>query len=244
MEPTINSGKARIKLTGTGGEGFYVEVTPLTLATRQALIRKALALYPDPDPAAFVQSRAALGLPPAFGDDAGDDLPGEENPAYREALAEVERLRGQWLTDTAVDICVTSDHRDAYVKLYAEQVAKLHEHGLSDHLLPWPDVLQNFLCGYSPKGDVSEWNILFATVNAQMPLQEGDIIEGMRYFRLDLQRYLLRGLVNPARPRSAKEDGADTPEPANGRDGGGAGVGLPDGNDREPEPELVGGLAG
>lgn len=196
-------GKVKITLTGTGG-GLTVYVKPLTMTVARALSDKAAQAYPYPDEKLYQRTRSELAdAMPSI--DGSDTLSAKDNPAYLQACAEIDKTRALWLTDAAVDVCVTCDAKDVLIAAYASELAAMRTLGVTTRLLPWADTLYHFLCAVS-QGGISEWAILIETINGNMPLTEGETQDGMIFFRLDLQRYIRQRIA--ANTRSPRIEGA------------------------------------
>jgi hypothetical protein len=203
--------KVLVRVSGAGGEGLELTVTPLSQALRRRLIELAIEQYPDPDATKYQKSRTELGLPPAFGDEP-DVLRGEDTAEYRAAAAAIQASRQQLVTDAAFDVCVQHPDKERLLKAYQAERAALRANGISTHVRDWAETLRYFLC------TEAEWAAIIQIIAGQAPLTEEEVRDGMTFFRLDVSEYVRRAVAAFQGASSSTKDEPDTQQSADGRD--------------------------
>lgn len=188
--------------------GVILHITPLSPITQKAIQQKSEVVYPDPDPSPFVQPVDNAAPDADVQQQLQLDI-ARRSDEYLMLRQEVEEQRNIWrqmaVLDYALEYPGFRSH-DEIIEKFRHELARLRQIAV----LPdddWETVLNHFILagvhvvGYRNDGTAlvesdREWVLRCIYQNA--PLDEGDVIEGIRFFRVDVSRSAARKLVRGA----------------------------------------------
>jgi hypothetical protein len=164
-----------------GGRTVYV--TPLSAFAARAINQKGLELFPDPDPAPY-----EVPLPDAVIE--GEMQPATNDPRYVELRKEVQTKRNMYMHAAILSMTqILGVTREELIATYKDTLEQLRQ--FSD--LPEDDYVAALRTFVLKPHDYSQ--IVLAAVN-RMPLAQEEIRDGMRIFRLNVQRRTAPGPDN------------------------------------------------
>lgn len=183
----------------TAESGYVFDVARLTLYGQQEYKAQANEAYPMPD-AALYEVEIEDPLTPGGKYDATD------NPEYVQKVLEVAIRRNFYYQMLLIEHCITSPLRDDLIAQYADLLKRQSPVRVatgkgSPPLLmelptPWTKVLYYFLA------EPDEINRMAELIQGKLPLSEGEVLNGFRYFRrLELQRLDSAGSATGKTPR-------------------------------------------
>lgn len=160
--------------------GVIVHVTPLSPFTIAGVRERAEQELPYPDPKPY-EAEIENAADPSI------KLPASDNPAYKALCAPIDEDRKAWRLQAYIDVsCAFPDFAslDALIGHFRprlEALRKVTVMGEDD----WLNVLNH--CVFSGSNDrLTVINI--ALQNETIPLTPGEVVEGIRFFRLALQK--------------------------------------------------------
>jgi hypothetical protein len=185
--------------------GVTLQVTPLTLAARQAIARAVERQWPLPDPAAYERPSEIT----AFGDDQPAMIPASQHPDYIRAVEQIEARRARALQSSVLVVAVTHPQRDWLIQQHRGTVSAVRAIDETVYEDDWAATLQLVIA--------SEVEMLqiYGVINRQLPLTEGEVREGVTYFRLALRADELRAVdreQGARRAARAQSRGAQRPD--------------------------------
>ena len=214
--------------------GVVIQITPLSILSLRAIHLRAEREFPYPDKTEYQIESAVM---------ASGFLPAEENPAYIEACQAIDRQRNDWSVAHILDVACSYPQyptREALVAAFRPQLEKLRRVAdLGD------DDYENTLdhCVFTGRHD-KQMVIWAAEQNEGLMLTAPEVVEGIRYFRLELSEQARRRLAGQT--RRAEIDHQPGVEPAaRGIRGLRTVRNRPDGGDPDPSArvaESAGGL--
>jgi hypothetical protein len=167
--------------------GLTFQLTPLTLLGQQHFKDLARKAHPDPDPEPYEKPEINGFLP-------DQKTAATDDPEYRRLVVEASIKRDFAYQVLVLENCVSCDGKQALIDVYTATnangmavwlgVPKEHGDNLSfDIPTPWAQLLYMSLCSQA------EINEMLLLIQGRLPLEEGEILQGFRYFRrLALQR--------------------------------------------------------
>lgn len=177
MSDELNTGRPSVIVYETVS-GVMVHITPLSIFTVQSIRDRAEKEfpYPDPDPYRMPLENAA---------DPSIKLPAEDNPEYKAVCKPIDQERVDWRVLMTLELACAFpafESREAMLAHYRPQLEKLRKATLMDGD-EWQNVL-NF-CVFTGRGDKQVVYSL-ATQDAAIPLTPAEVVEGVRFFRVDV----------------------------------------------------------
>lgn len=188
--------------------GVTAYVTPLTTVIKRVLMVAADQAHPTPDPKPY---EVTLHADEALVKD--QKIEAEANPEYLRLVKEALQRRQQHYMGLVLDTAVTLDDQDAVLTAYADHIPKLAAamkgQPIENAMVsPLVSVLIGVLA------EESEVGLLMSLAQRALPLDAGEIADGLAYFRpMDLRRHVLRR-VNQAQGASSPSE--DEPEASAG----------------------------
>lgn len=183
----------------TLSSGVTVFVQPLSPFTQRQIATQAQSAFPLPDPKDYEKP-----VPAEIATIPGQMIDGRESPEWQALAKEQSNRQDEFATEMTVQMVVTLDDQDdtimeaaqAHLKrlLAAGLIEAIDEYALIRHY-----VIQNGM-------DIA---MITRAAGGGLPLREEEIRDGMRIFRLHLQRH---GLAPSAAPALAP-DLSETLEP-------------------------------
>lgn len=157
--------------------GETAKVSPLSFYAQQDILARLNEQYPLPDPEAYKLPNPEEDPIPGM-----EFLPANENPAYVEAgiAANKQRLKG--FREALIDLCVEFEaSREDMISRHARAIARLRKYA---------DIPQDEWYAtlyYAVLTSAIEIQMLVNAAQQQLPLTEGETLEGVRIFRPALQ---------------------------------------------------------
>lgn len=192
--------------------GAVVGVTPLPPILRTSIALEIAKKYPEVDKAAY-----ALPDPNAFLD--GGTLPAENNPAYKQAVDARTREtntafnRAVMLATVRVPECIDEDGgvtkwktREAVVAEWTDEIEQ-YRYATGDNETDAYLLALNF--GYVTDLTQDQTSILLAA-GSKLPLTQEEVINGVKFFRHNVQRRTAGKLPDDAQPSSVSGAGGGT----------------------------------
>lgn len=176
MSDEISTGRPAIIVYETLS-GVMVHVTPLSIFTIQAIRDKAEQEfpYPDPDPYRLPLENAVEGV----------TLPAQENPEYQALCKPIDDARNGWKAETYIEMACTYpqfESREAMIAHFKPRLDQLRKVAVIDEN-DWQNVLNH--CVFTGKPD-KQAVVYLALQDAAIPLTPAEVVEGVRFFRVDL----------------------------------------------------------
>lgn len=167
--------------------GVIVHITPLSIFTIKAISSKAENEFPYPEAVNYE-------LPLENAADPSIKLPAKENPAYRELCAEIDNQRYAWRNKAVLELACNYPAYADRASMIAEFRPRLEE------LRPflemsgddWQEVLQH--CVFTGKQD-RQAVLLLAAQADDIPLTQAEVVDGIKFFRIDLPRKTARRMA-------------------------------------------------
>lgn len=176
MSDDMNTGRPAIIVYETLS-GVIVHVTPLSIFTIQAIRDRAEQEFPYPDPADY-----RLPLENAV---EGVTLPASENPEYQALCKPIDDQRQNWKVQAYIDMSCTFpafESRAEMIERFKPRLEQLRKVSLmSDD--DWQNVLNH--CVLTGRPD-KQALVSLALQDAAIPLTPAEVVEGVRFFRVDL----------------------------------------------------------
>lgn len=179
MSDEINTGRPAIMVYETAS-GVIVHVTPLSIFAIQAIRDKAEEEFPYPDPEPY-------RMPLEYAADPSIKTPAEDNPEYQALCAAVDVQRNNWKVNTYIEVGCTFpmfESREALIAHFKPRLEQLRQVSVMDGD-DWQNVL-NF-CVFTGRPD-KQMVVSLAVQDAAIPLTPAEVVEGVRFFRVDLSR--------------------------------------------------------
>lgn len=166
--------------------GVITHVTPLSIYTIQALKVRAADEFPYPDKAAYevASELTASGV-----------IPAEENPAYKEACAEIDLKRSQWRIRQTIELACQYpgfSSKEALLAHFRPTLETIRKFITFSHDDDWQNVLEH--CIFTGRDDFSTVFSL-AGQDERIPLTGGEVIDGIRLYFLDVSKQAIRKLA-------------------------------------------------
>lgn len=183
----------------TLSSGVTVFVQPLSPFTQRQIAAQAQQAFPLPEPKDYERP-----VPPEIATIPGQMIDGRENPDWQRIAKEQSDRQDEFATEMALQMTVTLDDADGTIKAAAlPYLERLQTAGIietvDEYTLLRHYVIQNGM-------DIA---LLTRAAGGGLPLREEEIRDGMRIFRLHLQRH---GLA-PSSAGAAAPDLSETLEP-------------------------------
>jgi len=206
MSDTLEAGRPVIVRYETAS-GVIVHITPLSPFTIAAIRERAEQEhpYPDPEPYRMALQNAA---------DPSIKEPAENNPEYQALCKPIVEARYAWRLQAYIDIsCAYPDFANADVMIahFRPRLEALRKVTVMDDD-DWLNVLNHCVfTGSSDRQDV----INLAIQNETIPLTPAEVVEGIRFFRVEVQGEAARRLAGQ-QPRRAEVKGQNGEQPTRG----------------------------
>jgi len=160
--------------------GVIVHIAPLSAFTIQALRQHAEELFPYPDPAPYE-------LPIENAADPSIKLSAGDNPAYQALCAPIDVERTRWIVATSIDLACNYPafadqvHMLAHFRPQLEKLRAIVSLGEDE----WQAVLKH--CVFT---GLKDRQTVFDLImqSQKIPLTPGEVVEGIRFFRLAIQK--------------------------------------------------------
>lgn len=160
--------------------GMIVHVTPPSAFTIKAIKLRAEELFPYPDPAPY-ETPIENAVDPSIKQSAWD------NPAYQALCVPIDAERTRWIVATAIDLACSypafpdQNHMLAHFRPQLEKIKAVVPLDEDE----WQAVLKHCVfTGFKDRQTVFDLTIQ----SQQIPLTPGEVVEGMRFFRLEIQK--------------------------------------------------------
>lgn len=160
--------------------GVVVHTTPLSAFTVQAVKARAEELFPYPDPEPYRMTLENVADPSIKG-------PAKDNPEYQALCQPIDAERIKWIASTCIDLaCNYPAFPDQahMLAFFRPQLEKLKTAvSLDDD--EWQAVLKH--CVFTGRKD--RQTVFDLAIQSQgIPLTPGEVVEGIRFFRLEIQK--------------------------------------------------------
>lgn len=179
VAPPVNDTGGRKVVEFVLDSGELVWVSPLSPYTHIAIQNKWEEVYPYPDPTPYervLDDTVAL-LP-------GTVVPAIENPDYKKLVTEVENKRREGiLLDIMLICCEFPDGQEAVIDRHEYQLGQLQRMHIPLPSDAWEATLLHGVLA----SEHDRLNILQAA-RSMLKLTEGEVADGMRVFRPEIQR--------------------------------------------------------
>lgn len=177
MSDEIRVGRPTIIVQETAS-GVIIHNTPLSVFTIQSIRERAEQEFPYPDLEPYRMTLENVADPSI-------KAPAEDNPEYQALCKPIDAERIAWRVRAYIDIGCTFpafESRDAMIAHFRprlEQLRKVSKMGEDD----WQNVLD--FCVFTGKKD-KQIAISVVTQDEAIPLTPAEVVEGIRYFRLQI----------------------------------------------------------
>lgn len=177
--------------------GVTLSVKPLSPFLFQQLRDLSLQKFPDPDKEAY-ELPYPKELEPAI---PGSKIPAEDNPDYRALVDKQSNKRAQFVSRTVITLACEPHEstRGEVISQFANELDVLRE-----TIELSADVWENTLL-YCVITSVKEQADLTLIAESRLPLTPGEVVNGVKFFRLVLSGQGTNGVVRTAPSVQRKE---------------------------------------
>lgn len=180
--------------------GVMIHVTPLSVFTINAIHERSADEYPYPDPKPYEK-------PLENAADRSIKAPAMDDPEYKALCKAVDEERMAWRVRVSIDLACeypAFDSREAMMAYFRPKLEKIRlAAALPDD--EWQAVLMH--CVFTGRHD-RQTVINIATQDERLPLTPAEVVEGIRFFRLELQGPARRRL-DRQQPSGVKAESAN-----------------------------------
>lgn len=156
-------------------KGLKLIISPVNGYAQRMLLRRAEELYPDPDRTPYEVVMEDALVP-------GTKLKAEDSLEWRELKFKALKKRQSCYIGLLLDTCITVDDREAVCAPYAREIEFIREAGMdTDEAAGFvSDFVLLLLTKFTMDGEIGA---LIRVCQGATPLDEAEIIDGLRYFR-------------------------------------------------------------